>query len=96
MLNLCLQLDIEITHADVPVAFQIPVLTEKVAIRIPLAFQTEGCEFGIVNKVVYGLKQAGSAWRTVSHDFIMAHDPAIRCCRKDVCVCTSSGLTARR
>jgi hypothetical protein len=86
MLNLCLQLDIEVTHADVPVAFQIPVMSEKVAIRLPLELQIDGCIYAILNKSIYGLKQAASAWRKLSHQFIMNHDSAIRCCRKDVCV----------
>jgi hypothetical protein len=85
MLNLCFQMDLPVFHADVPVAFQIPKLDEKLAVRLPQGLTVNGCNLAILNKSVYGLKQAAHSWRAESHNWIMAYDPRIKVCQKDVC-----------
>jgi len=83
---LCTLLGVVPEQMDVPVAFQIPELKEEICVKMPDGMPWQGkYKYALLNKSVYGLKQAAFAWRDLSHKFILSYDARIKCLKKECC-----------
>jgi hypothetical protein len=73
-------------HVDVVTAFLNADLKEELYVKFPPGITIQNCQFGKLNKSIYGLKQAAHDWSKLSEAALKKHFPELKRSGKEPCL----------
>jgi hypothetical protein len=77
---------LELDHLDVSVAFLHAPIQHYIVVSLPEGFEYKGMKYAVLQKSLYGLKQAAHDWYELQNKVILSFDKRIRRSQVDPCL----------
>ena len=75
---IAVQYGLSMRTADVKAAFLNSKLATPIYVKLPDGFTIDGCQYGVLEKSLYGLKQASRDWYFTLRNWLMKFDPRLK------------------